>query len=45
MSELPPGRARASDFLNADDTFFELQTQDDLLLINRVQVRVARSLR
>jgi hypothetical protein len=44
MSELPPGRGRASDFLNADDTFFELQTQDDLLLINRAQVRVARSL-
>jgi hypothetical protein len=45
MSELPPGRARPSDFLNADDSFFALQTQDDLLLINRAQVRVARSLR
>jgi hypothetical protein len=45
MSELPPGKSRASDFLNADDSFFALQTQDELLLINRAQVRVARSLR
>lgn len=45
MSELPPGKSRPSDFLNSDDTFFALQTQDDLLLVNRAQVRVARSLR
>ena len=44
VSELPPTRARALDFLNAPERFFQLLTNDGALCINRRFVRAARPL-
>lgn len=44
VSELPPTRARALDFLNAADRFFELMTDEGTLCINRCYVRAVRPL-
>ena len=44
VSELPPTRARALDFLNASDPFFELVTEDGHLCLNRRFIRAARPL-
>lgn len=44
VSELPPTRARALDFLNAPERFFQLLTNDGTLCINRRFVRAARPL-
>jgi hypothetical protein len=44
VSELPPTRARALDFLNAADRFFELMTDEGTLCINRRYVRAVRPL-
>lgn len=43
-SELPPTRARALDFLNADERFFALHTNDGILCLNRRFIRAARPL-
>lgn len=46
QSELPPQHSRTSDFLNSPgEPFFPLQTEQALLYVNRLHVRVARSLR
>lgn len=44
ISELPPARSRALDFLNAGERFFTLVTDDGSLCINRGFVRAARPL-
>jgi hypothetical protein len=44
MSELPPAKSRALDFLNAPERFFQLLTNDGTLCINRRFVRAARPL-
>lgn len=44
VSELPPTRARALDFLNAPDRFFQLLTDEGTLCINRRFVRAVRPL-
>ncbi|HEY7681150.1 MAG TPA: hypothetical protein VH879_00790 [Gemmatimonadales bacterium] len=44
VSELPPTRARALDFLNAAERFFQLLTDDGTLCLNRRHVRAARPL-
>jgi hypothetical protein len=44
VSELPPTKARALDFLNAQERFFQLLTNDGALCINRRFVRAARPL-
>ncbi len=44
VSELPPTRARASDFLNDSAPFFLLVTDDGHVCLNRRFVRVARPL-
>jgi hypothetical protein len=40
--ELPPTRSRSSDYLNAPEAFFHLETADATLYINRALVRLAR---
>jgi hypothetical protein len=40
--ELPPTRSRASDYLNAPEAFFHLETEDTTCYINRALVRLAR---
>jgi hypothetical protein len=44
VSELPPTKARALDFLNVADRFFELLTDEGTLCLNRRFVRAARPL-
>jgi hypothetical protein len=44
VSELPPTRARASDFLNSAEQFFTLVADDCSVCIHRAYVRVARPL-
>jgi hypothetical protein len=44
VSELPPTRARALDFLNAPERFFQLVTDTGTLCINRRFVRAVRPL-
>ena len=44
VSELPPTRARALDFLNAPERFFQLLTDEGTLCLNRRFVRAARPL-
>jgi hypothetical protein len=44
VSELPPTRARALDFLNAPERFFQLLTDDGTFCINRCFVRAVRPL-
>jgi hypothetical protein len=44
VSELPPARARALDFLNAKVRFFGLATNDGALCLNRRFVRAVRPL-
>jgi hypothetical protein len=44
VSELPPTRARALDFLNAAERFFQLLTDEGTLCINRRFVRAVRPL-
>lgn len=42
LSELPPTRARALDFLNAPERFFQLLTDEGVICLNRRYVRAAR---
>jgi len=42
VSELPPARSRALDFLNAPERFFQLMTEEGTLCLNRRFVRAAR---
>jgi hypothetical protein len=42
VSELPPARARALDFLNGPERFFALHTQDGTCCLNRRWVRAVR---
>ena len=42
VSELPPIRGRASDFLNSAEAFFCLTTNEATVCIHRAHVRVAR---
>ena len=42
--ELPPTRARASDFLNTAEQFFSLASDSGVVCIHRAYVRVARPL-
>lgn len=44
LSELPPTKARALDFLNAPERFFQLLTDEGTLCLNRRFVRAARPL-
>jgi hypothetical protein len=44
VSELPPARSRALDFLNAPERFFQLLTDAGTLCLNRRFVRAARPL-
>jgi hypothetical protein len=44
VSELPPARSRALDFLNAPERFFQLMTEEGTLCLNRRFVRAARPL-
>lgn len=44
VSELPPTRARALDFLNARERFFSLHTGDGTCCLNRRFVRAVRPL-
>lgn len=44
VSELPPTRSRALDFLNAPEQFFLLITDEGSLCLNRAFVRAARPL-
>ena len=44
ISELPPTRARALDFLNAPERFFPLRTDDGTVCLNRRFVRAVRPL-
>lgn len=44
VSELPPTKARALDFLNAPERFFRLLTDEGTLCLNRRFVRAARPL-
>ncbi len=44
VSEQPPTRARALDFLNAPERFFQLLTDEGTLCINRRFVRAVRPL-
>jgi hypothetical protein len=44
LSELPPTRGRALDFLNAPEAFFLLIAADSNLCLNRRHVRAARPL-
>jgi len=44
VTELPPTRARALDFLNAPERFFPLVTDDGTVCLNRRLVRAARPL-
>jgi hypothetical protein len=44
VSELPPTKARALDFLNAPERFFQLLTDEGTLCLNRRFVRAARPL-
>lgn len=42
VTELPPARSRALDFLNSQGAFFELHTHDGICCINRSWVRAVR---
>lgn len=44
LSEMPPSRARALDFLNTTDNFFALHTSDGACCLNRRFVRAVRPL-
>lgn len=44
MSEMPPTRSRALDFLNAPERFFLLVTDEGSLCLNRAFVRAVRPL-
>ncbi|HTS86942.1 MAG TPA: hypothetical protein VMG41_00495 [Gemmatimonadales bacterium] len=44
VSELPPTRSRALDFLNAPERFFQLLTDEGTLCLNRRFVRATRPL-
>jgi hypothetical protein len=44
VSELPPARARALDFLNAPEPFFSLHTRDGTCCLHRRFVRAVRPL-
>ena len=44
VSELPPARARALDFLNARERFFSLHTNEGTCCLNRRFVRAVRPL-
>lgn len=43
-AELPPGSARAIDYLNAAGSFFVLATDDAIRFVNRAHVRLVRPL-
>lgn len=43
-AELPPGSARAIDYLNAAGTFFVLAADDAIRFVNRAHVRLVRPL-
>jgi len=43
-TELPPNRSRASDYLNAPETFFSLVVGETTVCLNRSYVRAARPL-
>jgi hypothetical protein len=44
LAELPPGSARALDYLNAAGQFFVLATDEALRFVNRAHVRLVRPL-